>query len=244
MGGVPHHLLDVISPIETYSVAQFQNDGRHAISEILKKKSIPFIVGGTGFYVDALLFDMQFPSVAPNTLIRNMLADLSTDELFAKLQLIDPRRSNGIDAKNRVRLVRALEIAMTQGPVLPVITTSKYDICWIGITTDTATLRERISKRLSKRIDQGMISEFTKLHANGLSYLRMEALGLEYRYGARLLQGLITKEEFERVLTNEIAKYAKRQMTWFKRNTQINWFEIGKLDEVPKLVEQFLKKGL
>lgn len=227
MGGIPHHLLDVADPKRTYSVARFQRDGRRAIAGILKRGKTPIVVGGSGFYVDALLLDMQLPNVKPDMSLRSKLEKLPTEVLNMKLREIDPRRADDIDSQNRVRLIRALEIATLYGPVAPVSTTSHYDIFWIGIRADTETLKERIALRLQKRIKGGMIAEFKRLREQGLSLRRMETLGLEYRYGARLLQKKITRREFEVQLTKEITKYAKRQMTWFKRNKYIHWIEAG-----------------
>lgn len=226
MQGVPHHLLDVADPKHSYSVARFQKDGRKAIAAILKRGKIPIIVGGTGFYIDALLFDMQFPNVKPNKSLRAKLEKLSTHLLVDRLESLDPRRAEDIDKQNRVRLIRAIEIAEANGPVAPISTSSPYDIYWIGIHAETEVLKSRIVLRLAKRMKAGMTAEFKKLHEQGLSYKRMETLGLEYRYGARLLQGLINRSEFAEQLTKEIVKYAKRQMTWFKKNKAIKWVSL------------------
>lgn len=240
MRGVPHHLLDVADPKRTYGVAKFQRDGRKAINAILKKGKIPIVVGGTGLYIDALLFDMKIPEVKPDAKLRKTLAKLSVPELYKKLLLLDPRRAEEIDKHNPVRLIRAIEIATHAGPVLPLQMNSPYDICWLGIRAEHETLKKRISLRLTKRIKQGMISEFIKLHKQGLSYKRMEMLGLEYRYGARLLQKIITRTEFSEQLAQEIFKYAKRQITWFKKNKQISWFDAENLESVKEHVRKFI----
>lgn len=240
MEGIPHHLLDVAYPSQIYSVADFQRDGRDAIQQILKNKHTPIVVGGTGFYLDALLCDMVLPEVKPDVTFRKELEKSSTDVLLAQLTILDPRRASEIDRHNRVRLIRALEIATHAGPVAPTTTTSPYDILWIGMRAERGTLKERIEKRLEKRVEQGMLEEFAQLHAHGLSYERMETLGLEYRYGARLLQGLITRTEFDKELSGEIFKYAKRQMTWFKRNKHIHWIDIGDTVSATALVEKFI----
>ena len=226
MRGVPHHLLDVADPKRVYSVARFQRDGRKAIAGILSRGKLPIVVGGTGFYIDALLLDMKFPEVKPDPRLRERLAKLSAAELFARLTALDPRRAEEIDRNNPVRLVRAIEIATHYGPVAPVTTSSPYDIVWLGLRTDRETLAERIASRLAKRMRRGMRAEFARLREGGLSARRMEALGLEYRYGSRLISGGITKEEFMTSLAREILRYAKRQMTWWKRNADIRWFDV------------------
>ena len=169
MQGIPHHLLDVADPKRVYSVARFQRDGRKAIAGILKRGKIPIVVGGTGFYVDALLLDMQFPNVKPDLTLRKKFETLTTEELFCKLETLDPRRAEEIDEHNRVRLIRALEIATLYGPVAPLTTSSPYDIYWIGIRAETDALKERIALRLKKRMRSGMIAEFKFLHEQGLS---------------------------------------------------------------------------
>lgn len=239
-GGVPHHLLDVASPKRTYTVAQFKRDGERAITQILSHGRLPIICGGTGFYVDALAYDMQFPDVKPNSKLRSELTKLSAAELFRKLAVLDPRRAGTIDPYNPVRLIRAIEIATVYGKVAPLITSSRYDICWIGIHVDTATLKERVRLRIAKRMHQGMIKEFERLHDEGLSLRRMEMLGLEYRYGARLISKEITKKQFVDQLAVEIMKYAKRQMTWFKKNKKIHWIAQGDTAQTTILVNHFL----
>ena len=232
MQGIPHYLLNVADPRRVYSVARFVRDGRKAINAILLKGKIPIVVGGSGFYVDALLFDIRFPSVKPNKKLRMKLEGLSTIELVHKLEILDPRRALEIDKCNRVRLIRAVEIAETNGPVAPIATTSIYDIYWIGIRADSEILKQRIALRLKKRMRSGMIAEFKRLHQEGLSLKRMEMLGLEYRYGAKLLEGSLTRLEFEAKLVAEIIKYARRQMTWFKRNKAIKWIPLEQISVV------------
>ncbi len=241
MKGVPHHLLDIRDPKRTYSVAHFQRDGRKAIKHILARGKLPIVVGGTGFYVDALLADMSFPEVKPDLALRKALKNLSPLELHKKLLELDPKRAESIDARNPVRLIRAIEIASHDGPVAPVIISSPYNVLYIGLKTDNASLKELIKQRLVKRMKQGMLAELRRLHADGLSWKRMEALGLEYRYGARLLQMQISKAEFMILLSGEIYKYAKRQITWFKRNKEIHWLDIADkrkaLIEVSRFIE-------
>ncbi len=247
MRGIPHHLLDVADPKRAYSVARFQRDGRKAVAGILSRGKVPIVVGGTGFYIDALLFDMRLPNVKPDLTLRKRLERESTEGLCAKLASLDPERFASIDRKNRVRLVRAIEIATFFGPVAPVTIGTPYDVLGIGLRAGNDSLRERISVRLARRMKRGMLAEFERLHEGGLSWERMEALGLEYRYGARLLRGTITKEVFVSELTREIHRYAKRQMTWWRRNDSIRWFAVGDsnaggpVPRIDDLVRDFLE---
>jgi tRNA dimethylallyltransferase len=223
MQGVPHFLLDVANPKKVFTVADFKRLGQKAIEDILSRGKTPIIVGGTGFYIDALVFDMDIPEVPPNKILREKLEKNSVEELFEKLQKLDPERAEEIDSKNKVRLVRALEIVDALGKIPKVNKSEKFDIEWIGIDWCDEVLKERIHTRLLKRIKSGMIKEAENLHAKGLSYKRMESLGLEYRYMACFLKGEISMEEMVTELETKIWQYARRQRMWFKRNKSTRW---------------------
>lgn len=217
MLGVPHHMLDIASPLRTYSVAQFQKKSEKIIADILRKGKTPIICGGTGFYIDAIIFDKKFPEVKADAVLRKKLSKKSTDELFLELQKKDPRRAKIIDRHNRVRLIRALEIIHALGKVPAVKEKVKYDVTWAYLDFPDALLKERIKLRLHKRLKQGMVAEAKKLHTEGLSFSRMERLGLEYKYLALFLQKKISKTELISELENAIWQYVKRQRTWFKK---------------------------
>lgn len=239
MKNVPHHLIDVAKPKQEYTVAKFKKESEKRIKEISKRGNVPIVCGGTGFYIDALLLGISLPEVPPNKSLRKELEKLTLEELVKKLKKLDLTRTKNIDTKNRVRLIRAIEIASALGKVpsfnhspLPL-----YDITWIGLDSDTETLKNKIETRLKKRLKSGMIAEAKRLHTEGLSWARMEALGLEYRYLARLLQGEITRDEFEKELAQKILQYAKRQRTWFKRNKNIEWYDSEEKVLLKKITE-------
>lgn len=225
MEGVRHHLLDVASPKQTFTVALFKRKAEKAIADITSRGKIPIICGGTGFYIDSLVFDMDIPEVPPNKELREKLEKKSLEQLFKELQKLDPERAAEIDSKNKVRLVRAIEIAKAIGKTPKIKKLEKYDVEWIGVDWPDDILKERIHTRLLKRIKSGMIKEAQNLHEKGLSYKRMEALGLEYRYLARFLKNEITREEMISELSTKIWQYAKRQRMWFKRNNEIKWIK-------------------
>ncbi len=224
--GVPHHMLDVADPKREYSVARYTKEAKKIIKDILKRGKTPIICGGTGLYIDALVFNHTFPEVKPNKALRKILEKEPIETLVKRLRALDPQRLETIDQKNPVRLIRAIEIAETLGKV-PALSPadSPYDVTWIGLDTDTEILKERIEIRLKKRMKAGMLKEAEKLHTEGLSWKRMDALGLEYRYLAQLLKKEITREQFEQELALKILQYAKRQRTWFKRNKKIQWID-------------------
>ncbi|MBI4095054.1 MAG: tRNA (adenosine(37)-N6)-dimethylallyltransferase MiaA [Candidatus Liptonbacteria bacterium] len=253
MGGIPHHLLDVASPKRTFTVVEYQKLGARAIEKILQKKKIPIIVGGTGFYIDALIYGWKLPQIKPDSRIRRALAAKSAHELYRTLAQIDPRRAATIDRYNKRRLVRALEIIVHTGKpvprlrkggppysnVLKNIGIRNSRILKIGIRIPAEELTRRIKKRLLARIRQGLVREVKNLRARGVSWRRLEGLGLEYRYVGRYLRGLITKEAMLQTLEKEIRNYAKRQMTWFKKDNQVIWLERPR--DALKIAEEFLK---
>lgn len=242
MRGVPHHLLDVASPKRTISVVQYEKLATRAIKDILKRGKIPIICGGTGLYVDAILTNASFPEVPPNAELRKKLEELSVEKLFKKLQKLDPARAGTIDAKNPRRLIRAIEIATALGKV-PVRTepTPRYDTLWIGLALPKEELEERIYTRLIARMRHGMVAEAKRLHSVGLSWKRMDSLGLEYRFLAQFLTGKLKKEEMIELLNIAIRQFSKRQMMWFKRNTNIKWFHPKEIKKVLREVQNFLR---
>ncbi len=227
MRGIKHYLLDVADPRKRFTVIQYVKLAEKAIREITSKGKIPIICGGTGFYIQALVDGIVFPDVPPNNSLRKTLNKKSAHELLAILKKLDPQRYKTIEKKNLRRVIRAIEIASAIGKVpkltKPTKSAGKYDAQFIGLNVSPTELKERIKKRLLKRLKSGMISEARKLHSNGLSWKRMEELGLEYRYLAFYLQGKLTKEQMIEELNTEIWHYAKRQMTWFKRDGRIEW---------------------
>ncbi len=217
MKGVPHHLLDVADPQDVFSVEDFVRLGEEAITDIISRGKLPIICGGTGFYIDALIYGTQFPSVPPNLALRKQLEHLPIEQLQAKLQKLDPERYASLDIYNPVRLVRAIEIATALGTVPPLTHQNKYDIEFVYLDFPKDILKERIAARLDARLACGMLDEARHLYDQGLSYERMKQLGLEYRYMAMHLCNEITYQEMRDLLVIKIGQYAKRQRVWFKR---------------------------
>jgi tRNA dimethylallyltransferase len=243
MAGVSHYLLDVASAKRKFSVAEYKKRAEKVIDDILKRGKVPIVCGGTGFYIQAVVDDIIFPEVPPDEQLRTKLTKKTTDDLFKILKKKDPRRAKEIDSKNPHRLIRAIEIATHLGyvPHLAVEPPSKYEVLEIGIKTDDKVLKKRIYDRLIARLRVGMLAEVKHLHERGLSWKRMEELGLEYRFLSRYLRGKITKEELLEQLNTAIWQYSRRQKTWFKRDKRIKWFSLGETKNVEKEVEGFLK---
>ncbi len=224
MQGVPHHMLDVASPKKIFTAHDFVTMGRKAIDDITARDKLPIICGGTGFYIDALLGRIALPEVPINTELRAKLENRSAPDLASILQGLDSTRARTIDRKNPVRLIRAIEIATALGRVPKAENVpSPYDVEWIGLKPSDDILKKNIHSRLHARIKNGMVAEAERMHKSGLTYKRMQALGLEYRFLARYLQKKISKQEMLDELEKEIWQYARRQMTYWRRNKEIKW---------------------
>ena len=236
MRGIPHHLLDVANPRRVFSVTQYQKLAEKAVHEIIARKKLPIIVGGSGMYIDAILFGAPYPHVPPNQKLRKRLEKKSVEALFLTLQKKDPTRARGIDCHNKRRIIRALEIfAATKKPIPPLVKIHRYNPLIIGIAKDTGALNRRIDIRLKTRVRYGLIAEVRRLLAQGISYKRLYELGLEYRFISEYLRGARAKKETLALLSRAIKNYAKRQITWFKQYPKTYWVRNKKQAE--KLVE-------
>ena len=241
MDGVPHYLLDVADPNETYTVHDYIRDGRKAIADIVARGKLPIIVGGTFFYVDALLGRVAVPTVAPNPKLRAELEKLDTLTLFHKLEEADPRRAADIDSQNRVRLIRALEIVDALGAVPQDETQELYDVLTIGIKIDKEDLRERFRKRIQSWLATGLEEEVHQLLRGGLTRERLHAIGFEYQLVLEKIEANMPEEIFVQKFIEKNWQYAKRQMTWLKRDNSINWFNLKtEKEHIPELIQTFL----
>jgi len=248
MQGIPHHLLDVANPRNKFSVAQYQKLALDVIKNIQSKNKIPFLVGGTGFYIQSVVDGVVIPEVKPNWKLREKLSLKPLPELVKQLTKLDPVRACNIDQNNPRRVIRALEIVLTLKHPVPCISPNKSNLetLILGMNKNMAELKKLIKKRLIRRLKQGMVEEVGKLHLpagghgkNGLSWKRLEEFGLEYRLVAQYLQDKITYQEMIDKIQKESEHYAKRQITWFKRDKRILWIKSEK--QAQSLVKKFLK---
>ena len=224
MQGVPHYCLSVVSPKKIFTVVDFKKCAEEAIKEIFAKNKTPIIVGGTGLYIQAVVDNIILPEVKPNWKLRKELEKKTIEEMFETLKKLDPERAKNIDAKNPRRLIRAIEIAKIIGkaPNLDIECPS-WEALQIGIKLPDEILKKNIKKRIKKMIKNGLVAETKKLRKLGLSWKRIYELGFEYKYPALFLRGKISKEEMLEKIILENWQYAKRQMTWFKRDKRIKW---------------------
>ncbi len=237
---VPHHLLDVTSPRETYTVSQFQHAALDAINAILERGYQPLLVGGSPHYIQAVVDRFDIPHVAPQPELRAQLEARSLDDLMAQLTQLDPASAAVIDRHNARRVIRALEVCLVTGTPFSAQRGKAdplYRSLLLGIQWPREVLYQRIDERVDERMQQGMVEEVEGLLAQGISHERLEALGLEYRFIGRWLRGEYPSEaEMVQRLKYAIHDFTRRQLSWFRRDNRIVWIEGGKT--MAELAEQ------
>ncbi len=243
---VPHHLLDVVDVPQTYTVAQFQHDAIVAIDALLARQKLPFLVGGSPHYIQAVVDHLDIPAIAPQPELRQQLEQQPLADLLAQLERLDPQSVAVIDRNNPRRVIRALEVCLISGQPFSVQRGKAqplYRCLLLGINWPRAVLYERIDRRVDERLQQGMVQEVQHLLAQGVSYERLEELGLEYRFVARLLRGEFADEaQMVERLKYAIHDFTRRQLSWFRRDSRIVWLEGSEimLHEAQQKVHAFL----
>ncbi len=224
MKGIPHHLLEIADPKRKFTVAEYKKLAENKIEEILARGKTPIICGGTGFYIDAITKGVFFPEVLPDEKLRKKLYSKSAIALFEYLKKIDSERAKNIDPKNKVRLIRAIEIAKTLGKVPHLaVKPPSYKFIKIGLYLPPEKLKKKVEKRVKKMFQAGLLNEIKKIKQAGVSDKRLKELGFEY-----------DNPTLEKVI-KETLKYAKRQMTWFKRDKEIEWFDASDSNSTKKI---------
>ncbi|MGP1593688.1 MAG: tRNA (adenosine(37)-N6)-dimethylallyltransferase MiaA [Treponema sp.] len=222
-GSVPYHLIDICDLNDEYTVFHFQKAVYALFPSLIQKKSLPIIAGGTGLYLDSVLRNYELIAVPENPNIRAELANKPLEALQKMLYSLKPDVHNTTDLEQPARLIRAIEIALYMKENPQAIEAFSHSVPHIvpkvyGIFFERHVLKQRIYQRLIARLEQGMLEETAKLHAEKYSWEQLESLGLEYRYTALYLQGKIAgKETFIQTLYRAICQFAKRQETWFRR---------------------------
>lgn len=239
MQGVPHHLLDVREPNEFFSMADFQALSYEAIDGIVSRGRLPFIVGGTGLYVDCVAEGYVLSGGAPDLEYRAQLETFSTGELYEKLIAIMP--GTDVDPKNRNRVMRLLE-RIHAGDDLTPRKEPRYDVLKLGVTWPRPELCRRIDERLERRMNEGMVDEAQSLMDGGATPEFLDGLGLEYRYLYRYLAGIMSKDEMLDELSRAIKRFAKRQMVWFRKDKSIIWLDMADdpVMQASREIEDFL----
>lgn len=241
MQGVKHHLLDVVNPNDFFSLSQFQNMAYEAIDDIINRKKTPFLVGGTGLYVNSVVDGYNLAGSRPDPEIRKEMESKSIEELITYLRENNPSALETVDIQNKRRLERAAEKAAS-GAKKDLPSIPRYETLVIGVTWPREVLYERIRERLDRRLKEGMIEEVKNLRENGASDDFLYRLGLEYRYILMYLRGEFESyDAFYNKLFMEIRHLAKEQMTWFRKRQDINWIDMSEdpFGEASKLIDNF-----
>ncbi len=242
---VRHHLIDVVSPKKEFDLAMFQELANKAIEDVIKRKKIPIIVGGSGLYLQSLIDNFDLTSNRFSRQEKDSLELLGAEDLFKKIKKINPifaSKINNSDKCNARRLARYLQI-VKNGGTIDRREESPYDYSILGLSFSDEVLRQRVSYRLLKRFEEGMIAEVKQLKDSGLSDKRFDAFGLEYKYINNYLNGMYSYQEMVRLLETASYRFAKRQKTWFRRMEKqgwhIEWIEDAdrQVDEIEKMIE-------
>ena len=234
MQGIKHYLLDFVEPSQRYSVAEFKKDAEKAIEEILQKGKTPIIVGGTGLYVDSLIYGIEYQTIEFDEQYRKQLEERVEKEgletLYNEAKKIDPQAIEKISLNDKKRILRILEIYKATGKnkteqeIESRKNGVKYDYKVFAINMEREKLYERINKRVDIMIENGLIEEVEKLLEKYKEFpTAMQGLG--YKEVVEYLQGKVSKEEMIENIKRETRRYAKRQLTWFRKNKQTIWIE-------------------
>ena len=242
MQGVPHYMIDVREPGEFFSMADFQRMSYEKIDEIRARGHLPMIVGGTGLYVDSVLDGYLLSDKEPDLAYRAELEKLTTPALYAQLVALVPDVQ--VERNNRNRVMRMLERIHDGDDAVPA-KQARFDSLRLGVSWPRDVLAKRIDERIDMRLEQGMIEEVQRLMDEGASTEFLLGLGLEYRFITQYLIGEIPdRDDMLAQLAHAIKKFAKRQMTWFRRNPNIVWLDMqgDAYAQACETVEAFLKK--
>lgn len=243
MQGIKHYLIDFVSPDKRYSVAEYKNDATNAIEEIISKGKTPIVVGGTGLYVNSLIYEIEYPSVELDMNYRKKLEEIAEKEglyrLYEMAMKVDKLAMKKISQNDKKRICRVLEIYHATGKTKTQIEIEsrankpKYDYLVFGISMDREKLYDRINKRVDIMIEEGLIDEVKKV-LNKYDDFPTAMQGLGYKEVVEYINGDTTKEEMIEKIKMETRRYAKRQLTWFRRYDNITW--IDGLDDIQRNV--------
>jgi tRNA dimethylallyltransferase len=244
---IPYHLIDVYDPKKVFSLAKFQSMAFSAIEDILKRKKIPFLVGGSGLYLQAVVDNYLLSAIKPVFGQRIEYENLELKDLQKRIKKINPKffkSINNSDLNNKRRLARYLEVLSVEKDFSPQKGEVKYDFFILGLNPEREVIKNKIYNRLIKRLDdEDMIGEVKRLNESGISFSRLESFGLEYKYIVWYLQDKITYKQLVDQLFLAISRFSKNQVSWFRRwekqGIKINW--INDYNEAEKLIKNWLK---
>ena len=241
---VPHHLIDLVDPEVPYSVADYQREAKALIEDLNRQGRLPILVGGTGLYYQAVVDDYQLSPLLADPDVRRQLeheADQGLERLYQELQKVDPESTRIIKPSDRKRIIRALEVCRITGKPFSEFQTrnrERYRLAAVGLLAPRAELYRRIEERVDQMMRLGLVEEVRHLYAKGYdsSLNAMQALG--YKQILRHLKGETTLEQAVAEIKKETRRYAKRQMTWFRKDKRIFWLDVTEYKETEGLVRK------
>lgn len=260
MSGIPHHFIDIVEPDQEYNVALFQQQARRIIKDIMDRDKIPFLVGGTGLYVSAVIDDYNFSGAPGNESYRKTLQNEAMEKgpqaLYKRLADIDPLAASKLHPEDVRRVIRALEVHRHTGrPISSYHTLARpgkpfYNLLMFGLTMDRETLYRRIEQRVDFMLSAGLVEEVKRLMKMGFSTELSSMRGLGYKEIAAHLDGKLSIAQATDTLKRNTRRFAKRQMTWFRRDDRIKWFNVHRcggpefiVQEITRIIEG-VSKGL
>lgn len=248
--GIIHHMIDVVAPDENYSVSEFKNDAEEIIDDMLKKNKVPVIVGGSGLYVNSLIYNLDFSNAKSDEKLREYYTyyykEHGEDALYDKLIRIDPESAEKIHKNNIKRVIRALEVYDITGTKFSEINTdirkdkSKYDCILIGLSMERKTLYERINLRVDEMLSNGLVEEVKTLIEKGYDKNLVSMRGIGYKEIIDYLEGSTDYEEMVNILKKNTRRFAKRQYTWFLKDKNVKWFAMDNLEEISNTIKNIL----
>ena len=240
-GMIPYHLVDVCEPQDEFSVFDFQDLFYKTFDGIVSREKLPFLVGGTGMYLSSVIQNYKMKKISFNSEAKNELEQISIDELRQLLLTTSGNLHNTTDLIDKERIIKA--IIINQSNDKPLSISKQLSSLVIGIAPPRSEIKKRITRRLEKRLNEGMVDEVKNLLEKGITPERLNYFGLEYRYISLYLTGKLNYNDMFQKLNSSIHNFAKRQMTWFRKmereGVQINWFEEPDFEKIKNLVEQF-----
>ncbi len=251
MQGVDHYLIDLVDPHEEWNVVRFQKEAKNAIRQIKESGKIPILCGGTGFYIQALLYDIDFTGMDADPEYRSSLEQMAAahgpEKLHNMLSAVDPRAAASIHPQNIKRIIRALEFhKMSGGEHISTHNEEQrakepaYNAAFFVLTMDRAKLYERIDTRVDRMMANSLLEEVKKLQSIGLTSKDVSMQGIGYKQILQSLEGSYDLQEAVRLIKRDTRHFAKRQLTWFKREKEVIWLNIDQINDSDELIETML----
>ena len=254
MDEIPHHLIDIVYPDEEFTVADYKRNSIDKIIDINERGRLPIIAGGTGLYINSLVYNLNFTEVEPNEEIRANLESLGekygNEYLHRKLSNIDKTSADKISPQDKKRIIRALEIFEITG--IPMSDQNKnfreynkdYNLTMVGLNMDRQKLYNRINLRVNEMLEEGLIEEVSSLIKMGYNKELVSMQGIGYKEIIEYLEGNSTLEEAIELLKRKTRNYAKRQITWFKRDERIKWYNVDEYSDLSLLTDDIINNAI